>query len=66
MKLIIVDTELLGRVELAVQDADVVKVSQILEASKQVVSFYVDGIGINQQLSYGVGGFCKWKDTVQV
>lgn len=64
MKILVVDTLQLGRVEIAVEELNVVKVAHILEASKQVTSFYVDGIGANQQIAYGVGDFAKWKDVV--
>jgi predicted secreted protein len=64
MRILTIYTTQLGRVEVAVEDLNVVKVAHILEASKQVTSFYVDGVGANQQITYGVGDFTKWKDTV--
>lgn len=64
MKIMVIDTNN-GRIEIAVQDRDVIPVADLLESVKQVVNFYVDGINTqNQQKIYGVGGFDKWKSLV--
>jgi hypothetical protein len=64
MKVIIIDTTV-GRLEIAVASSDVVKTANVLEVSNTVTSFYVDGLNVtNQQSSYGVAEYRKWKSPV--
>lgn len=60
MKIFVIDT-VNGRVEVAVADKDVLFMANVLELSKTVNTYYVDGMNVkNQQTVFGAGGYEKW------
>lgn len=64
MKIFIIDEEC-GRIEAAVEDNKVLRFASLLENSKQVKSFYIDGLNVNnQQKIYGCDGYTKWISIV--
>lgn len=47
--------------DLVVEEFDVVTMAHVLEDSKQVKFFFVQGMNVKDQQSlWGVGGFLKW------
>jgi len=66
MKVMVIEDTENSRLEIAVQDKDVVSMAHLLETHKSIKGFYVDGMNVkNQQKVYGVGDFEKWKSPIQ-
>lgn len=65
MKIFNIDDDEGVRIQAAVDDNKVLKFATLLENSKHVKSFYIDGLNVpNQQKLYGCDGYVKWISVV--
>lgn len=55
-----------GQYEIAVEENQIIFIANILETSKAVASFFVEGLNVpKQQWHYGTAGYSKWISPIQ-